>query len=93
MSDILIKGMELLKDDSITISIRADGGINYIGSQGTNLGRLVDCKAIELPSEHGDIKDVSIILQWLNLKADNCEKVSLGEIIDYIENAPTIIGG
>ena len=52
---------------------------------------LEDCPLVELPPGHGDIKDVSIILQWLNLKADNCEKVSLGEIIDYIENAPTVL--
>lgn len=59
MSEILVKGLEMPKEGSITITIRYDGAINFIGGMGSNLGRLVDCKAIEvMPVEHGKVYPV-----------------------------------
>lgn len=44
----------------------------------------------EVPT-HGDLKDANKILQWLNRICDEGQSVSVGEIIDYIDNAPTIL--
>ena len=60
--DILIKGMEMPKDGTITIEIRHDGAVDFIGNMGSNLGRLVDVKAVALP-EHGRLKDESLIIE------------------------------
>lgn len=46
---------------------------------------------IEIKEPHGDLKDINKIIQWLNRKCDNQERVSIGEIIDYISNAPVVV--
>lgn len=54
--------------------------------------RPYDCPIIgEIPDKHGDLKDTAKIVQWLNRKCDNQERVSIGEIIDYISNAPVVV--
>lgn len=54
--------------------------------------RPSDCPIIgEIPDRHGDLKDANIIMQWLNLKADNRVPVTVGEIIDFIEKQPTVL--
>jgi len=51
-----------------------------------------DCPILgEIPDNHGDLKDINKIIQWLNRKCDNHERVSIGEIIDYISNAPVVV--
>lgn len=53
-------------------------------------GRRDDCPLVEV-KPHGDLKDANIIMQWLNLKADNRVPVTVGEIIDFIEEQPTVL--
>lgn len=54
--------------------------------------RMEWCPIIgEIPDKHGDLKDANIIMQWLNLKADNRVPVTVGEIIDFIEKQPTVL--
>lgn len=54
--------------------------------------RHPNCPIIgEIPDKHGDLKDANIIMQWLNLKADNRVPVTVGEIIDFIEKQPTVL--
>lgn len=66
--DILIKNMEMPKDGTITIEIRHDGAVDFIGNMGSNLGRLVDVKAVALP-EHGRlISDVALLHTLTHLK-------------------------
>lgn len=52
--------------------------------------RRGDCPVNEVPT-HGELKDANKILQWLNRICDEGQSISVGEIIDYIEKAPTII--
>ena len=53
-------------------------------------GKEEDCPLVKVPT-HGDLKDTNKILQWLNRICDEGQSVSVGEIIDYIENAKTVI--
>ncbi len=88
--DILIKNMDMPKEGSITITIRHDGAINFIGDMGSNLGRLVDCKAIELPP-HGALKDVEEIARMIISKPCNLDTERLNHIYDCITKARTIL--
>ena len=73
MADLLIKGMEMPKEGTITLEIRHDGAVDFIGNMGSNLGRLVDVKAIAL-QEHGRLID-----------ADECGKVLLDKYTEGLD--------
>ena len=95
MADILIKNMEMPREGSITITIRHDGAINFIGDMGSNLGRLVDCKAVALP-EHGDLIDedefrLVIYREIRNHKEDEPITMILKGILWEMDNAPVIV--
>lgn len=98
MTDILIKNMEMPK--SCYTCQFCD---NYEGSfcLATNNEHQIDhmtairrrpkwCPLVEV-KPHGDLKDANIIMQWLNLKADNRVPVTVGEIIDFIEKQSIIV--
>lgn len=95
MSDLLIKNMGIPKDKPIGVVIHPSGRVevpdsfeasfSYPRVVGVNLLRAHEI------TDHGDLKDTNKILQWLNRICDERQSVSVGEIIDYIEDAPTII--
>ena len=74
MSEILSKGLKMPRKGSITITIRHDGAISFIGDMGSNLGRLVDCKAIELPT-HGRLIDADVLMETLKKVPITDEKI------------------
>lgn len=94
MSGIYIPNMETPKDGhflQILIAENGDVSYEYVSYNSPHMGfTLHKSKAIEVPT-HGDLKDTNKILQWLNRICDEGQSVSVGEIIDYIEKAPTII--
>ena len=81
MSDILIKNMEMPKDGTITIEIRHDGAVDFIGNMGSNLGRLVDVKAFALPP-HGDLVEIEKVKEGLRI---------YGEAGWWERNAPIVL--
>lgn len=85
--DILIPNLELPLEERIQLSIYPNGVV--VNHSTLKIGKT-RTTAIEL-LPHGDLKDANIILQWLNLKADNQEPVTVGEIIDFIEKQPTVL--
>lgn len=96
MADILIKNMEMPKEGSITITIRHDGAINVIGDMGSNLGRLVDCKAIEF-TEHGRLCDFDKFYEYIDYYlCKNCEKAcsdcDVPWIKKVISQSPVVLG-
>lgn len=58
MADILIRGMEMPKDDRITIQIGADGAVYFV-EEYTILAEKYEksSQAVPLPEGHGDLID------------------------------------
>ena len=84
----IVKGIDLPKGNTAEIIIR----IQPNGEVRDSHGILLDVKAIQIPKDHGDIKDVS----KLRVSEYDCE----GEVSWYtiravdmwdIDNAPTIL--
>ena len=99
MADILIKNMEMPKEGSITITIRHDGAINFIGDMGSNLGRLVDCKATAL-SEYGrlidadaEIAKIKAFMKVLNKETESGRRQyhECDCVLHYLTDAPAIV--
>jgi len=97
MAGILIKGLEMPKEGSITITIRHDGAINFIGDMGSNLGRLVDCKAVALP-EHGRLGDLDALGNKMANKMGKRKNTwhpfyyeGFKEALKMLDSAPTIV--
>ena len=100
--DILIKNVELPKACySDVYSEQGNCPFHFVAYQGGSHCSISECKClktkrpkecplVELPP-HGDLKDTNKILQWLNRICDEGQSISVGEIIDYIENAPTVL--
>ena len=97
MAEILIKNFAMPRCCAMCMPFYVG---NEEGFYGQKTGRLYasklkhkrqeDCPLVEVPT-HGDLKDTNKILQWLNRICDEGQSVSVGEIIDYIDNAPTVI--
>lgn len=108
MSEILIKGMELPKEDDIVImTLDSNGRVNVFGRRLLSLLsphaeihglRSAMTEAIALP-EHGRLGDLDALAEYIkNVYCKDCKRSKVmckaceyGDIIDEIEDAPTII--
>lgn len=95
MSEILIKGLKI-KDYPQTITINPDGSVI---KDTFGLHRLVEeWKAIEVPT-HGRLGNLDALAENIkDVYCKNCKRSKVmckaceyGDMIDEIENAPTII--
>ena len=102
MADILIPNMEMPKgcwwyDDDLrfhecwlTKVCHYHLTVGLYDNEYPDAEKSESCPLVKVPT-HGDLKDTNKILQWLNRICDEGQSVSVGEIIDYIENAKTVI--
>ena len=94
MSDLLIKGMEMPKDDILRIEICPDGQVNRI--IGWALSEPKKATAVSLP-EHGRLGDLDEISNKLLGKGltrffvREKRYLTIGDARRIIENAPVIV--
>lgn len=97
MVDILIRGMEMPKDDRITIQIGADGAVYFV-EKCTIMAEKYEksSHAVPLPEGHGRLGDLDRLFEVMGQDADRwiVDEVSMIEtddVLDAIQNAPTIV--
>lgn len=90
--DVLIKGMEMPKDDILRIEICPNGQVNRI--IGWAISEQNKGTAIELPP-HGDLGDLSELSMTLYSELETQTPKTLGEVMKIIkkvfDEAPTVL--
>jgi hypothetical protein len=91
MADILIRGMELPKNEPLLVKINPDGSVSTTAKNGYKKYEAVQV----LP--HGRLVDAlyirdGIIQKWMDMAGDsNMYKCGMEDAYEVIRNAPTII--
>lgn len=95
MADILIKNMEMPKEGRLVLAICPDGAVyEYFGDKNKYGGYRIDSAqkylakstAVALP-EHCDLIQRDNLYEFI----EKNEEVTVGEIYDFIQDAPVIV--
>lgn len=88
MSDILIKGMEMPKNEPLLVKINPDGSVSTTAKNGYK-----KYQAVPVPP-HGRLIDADVLIKSLSLDEDDAENgasLLMAIFIEVLKAAPTII--
>lgn len=91
MADILIRGMEMPKDDRITIQIGADGAVYFV-EKCTIMAEKYEksSHAAQLPEGHGDLIDRDALRKEIDANRPG-RSYEDGWALTVMDHAPTIV--